>query len=348
MNDHTAIGPLPVEHPAVQPAQVGVLLVNLGTPESLAVPAIRRYLDEFLSDRRVVELPPLLWQPILKGIILNTRPPRTAKAYAKIWDRTRNLSPLAAFTMDQAQALAARLPGVQVDWAMRYGQPSIPARLKALQDAGCRRILVAPLYPQYSGATTATVVDAAGRALAGMRWQPALRTLPPYYDDPAHIAALAAGVRAHLASLDWTPDVLIASFHGMPKRTLDLGDPYHCHCQKTGRLLRAALDWPAERFRVTFQSRFGPAAWLQPYTDKTLEALPGEGIKSVAVVSPGFAVDCIETLEEIGIAGAETFHEAGGERYTYVPCLNASADGMTMLETLVRRELAGWIPDSGR
>lgn len=338
MTEHTPAG-----HPALPAPQVGVLLVNLGTPASLQVSAIRRYLDEFLSDRRVVELPPLLWQPILKGIILNTRPPKTAKAYAKIWDRTRGLSPLAAFTMDQAQALAARLPGMRVDWAMRYGQPSIPGRLAALMDAGCRRILLAPLYPQYSAATTATVVDAAGRALAGMRWQPTLRTLPPYYDDPVHIAALAASVRAHLAGLDWTPEVLVASFHGMPKRTLELGDPYHCQCRKTGRLLCAALGWPEEKFRVSFQSRFGPAEWLQPYTDKTLEALPGQGAKAVAVVSPGFAVDCIETLEEIAIAGAETFHAAGGERYAYIPCLNAGETGIAMLETLVRRELAGWL-----
>ncbi|TXG82108.1 MAG: ferrochelatase [Sphingomonadales bacterium] len=338
MTEHTPAG-----HPKIPSPQVGVLLVNLGTPPSLQVSAIRRYLDEFLSDRRVVELPPLLWQPILKGIILNTRPPKTAKAYAKVWDRARDLSPLAAFTMDQCQALAARLPGVAVDWAMRYGQPSIAARLAALMDAGCRRILLAPLYPQYSAATTGTVVDAAGRTLAGLRWQPALRTLPPYYDDPAHIAALAASVRTHLAGLAWTPDVLVASFHGMPRRTLDLGDPYHCQCQKTGRLLREALGWPAERFRVTFQSRFGPAAWLQPYTDKTLEALPGEGAKAVAVVSPGFAVDCIETLEEIAIAGAETFHAAGGAHYTYIPCLNATETGMAMLETLVRRELSGWM-----
>lgn len=334
----------PPDHPPVAFGRVGVLLVNLGTPDATDFWSVRRYLSEFLSDRRVVELPRLLWQPILQGIILTTRPRRSGHAYAQIWDRSRNQSPLKSITEDQAAALQALLgPDVDVDWAMRYGNPSIAGRLTAMKARGCDRILIAPLYPQYSGATTASVVDKVGEAMMAMRWQPALRTLPPYYDDPGYIAALAGSVRARINTLDWEPEVLLASFHGMPRRTLDLGDPYHCHCQKTGRLLREALDWPAARFHITFQSRFGRAEWLRPYTDQTLRALAGKGVKRLAIIAPAFAADCIETLEELSLANRDLFLSHGGEAFAYVPCLNAGSDGMAMLAGLVRRELQGWI-----
>ena len=335
----------PEGHPDIAAPTIGVLLVNLGTPAATDYWSIRRYLSQFLSDRRVVEIPAIAWQPILQGIILSVRPKKTGRAYEKIWDRTRNLSPLAANTMDLADALAPALAdaGVTVDWAMRYGAPSIPDRLQAMKAAGCNRILLFPLYPQYSGATTATAVDAAGAALAKMRWQPALRIAPPYHDDPAFIAALAGSVRRQLASLDFAPDALVVSFHGMPRRTLDLGDPYHCQCQKTARLLREALDWPADRYFPCFQSRFGPAEWLQPYADTVLEQLPKDGMRKIAIVSPSFAVDCLETLEELAIAGRQTFIQAGGEAFAYLDCLNASQDAQTMMTTLIRRELAGWI-----
>lgn len=329
----------PESHPPVAEAKLGVLLVNLGSPDRPDAPSVRRYLKQFLSDPRVVEIPPIVWQPVLRGIILNARPRKSAALYASIWDRARDASPLRAITADQAAALGAAMPDVMVDHAMRYGDPPIAARLDAMRAAGCARILVAPLYPQYSASTTASVVDAVGAALARMRWQPALRFLPPYYDDPAYIAALAADVRAGLAGLDFEPGLILASFHGMPRRTLALGDPYHCQAQKTARLLGAALG---RDVRIAFQSRFGPSKWLQPYFDKTLEALPGEGVKRVAVVAPGFAADCLETLEEIAIRGRETFVHAGGTHFAYLPCLNAGANGMAMLRTLIGRELAGW------
>ncbi len=331
---------LPPEHPPVATPKVGVLLVNLGSPDAPTTSSVRRYLKQFLSDRRVIEIPPILWQIILRGIILNTRPAKSAKLYAAIWDRERDGSPLKLITEDQAAALSDRMPDIHVDYAMRYGSPSMESRLEAMKSAGCTRILVAPLYPQYSAATTATVADEAHRILARMRWQPALRTLPPYHDDPAYIAALAQDIEAQLGTLDFTPDELVASFHGMPKRTLELGDPYHCHCQKTARLLSSRLGRP---IRTVFQSRFGPAEWLQPYLDKTLEALPAEGTKRVAVVSPGFSADCLETLEEIAIEGAEQFHAGGGTDFAYLSCLNAKPVSIDMLEKIITRELAGWI-----
>ena len=331
------------DHPAIPAPKVGVLLVNLGTPDDASPAAVKRYLREFLSDRRVVEIPQLVWQPILRGVILNTRPKKSAANYAKVWDHEAGDSPLRVITRAQAEALQAALPGVIVDWAMRYGNPSMPERLAALKDAGCTRILVAPLYPQYSAATTATVMDAAFDVLKRWRWQPALRTLPPYHDDPAYIEALVASVEAGLAGLDFEPELLLASFHGMPERTLALGDPYHCQCQKTARLLTERLGWPADRLRLTFQSRFGRAEWLKPYTDPTLRELPGQGVKRVAVIAPGFAADCLETLEEIALQGRESFEQAGGERFAYLPCLNASPVGIDMLRTLVSRELEGWV-----
>jgi protoporphyrin/coproporphyrin ferrochelatase len=329
----------PPGHPPIAPRKVGVLLINLGTPEAPEAGPVRRYLKEFLSDRRVVEIPPILWQPILRGVILTTRPRKSAHAYAQVW--TPEGSPLAVVTRQQCEALSVRLGAdVMVDWAMRYGKPSIADRITALKDAGCDRILVAPLYPQYSGATTATGIDAVFAALAKMRWQPAIRTLPPYYDDPAHIAALKIETEAGLAALPFAPDAVMASFHSMPERTLHLGDPYHCHCQKTARLLSDAL---ARELIVSFQSRLGRAKWLEPATDATLAALPGKGVKKIAVIAPGFSADNLETLEEIAIRGRETFLAAGGEDFAYIACLNAGENGIMMIETLVRRELAGWV-----
>lgn len=332
----------PQGHPPIADPKVGVLIVNLGSPDAPEPAAVKRYLKEFLSDQRVVEIPALLWQPILRGIILNTRPAKSAALYASIWDRERGDSPLRVITADQAAALQAALPDITVDFAMRYGNPSIPDRLAALKAAGCTRILVMPLYPQYSAATTATVVDKVGESLKAMRWQPALRFLPPYHDDPLYIAALAEDARTALAALDFTPDVVVASFHGMPERTLRLGDPYHCQAQKTARLFREALGRDETGFRTGFQSRFGKAEWLKPYLDKTLEALPGEGVRKVAVIAPGFSADCLETLEEIAIQGRETFLHAGGTHFAYLRCLNATPAGMHMLKELVVRELAGW------
>lgn len=330
---------LPDGHPPVPRPQVGVLLVNLGTPDAPDAPAVKRYLGQFLSDRRVVEIPPLLWQPILRGIILNTRPKKSAHAYGLVW--TENGSPLAALTRAQSDALQGSFgEGVIVDWAMRYGNPSIGDRIAAMKAAGCERILIAPLYPQYCAATTATANDAAFAALAAMRWQPAIRTLPPYPDDAGYIAALKTSIEAQVAVLDFVPDAILASFHGMPERTLALGDPYHCHCRKTARLLSDALG---HEVIVAFQSRFGRAKWLEPATDATLAELPGRGIKRVALVAPGFSVDCLETLEELAIRGRETFVAAGGEHFAYLSCLNDSAPGIEMLRNILVRELAGWV-----
>lgn len=333
---------LPPHHPPVASGRVGVLIVNLGTPDAPDVPSVKRYLREFLSDRRVVEIPALVWQPILRGIILNTRPKKSAAAYSKVW--TEHGSPLAAITRAQAEGLQARLgDGVLVRWAMRYGQPAIGTELQGLMDAGCDRILLAPLYPQYSGATTATVVDKAADKLREMRWQASLRTLPPYHDDPAYIAALAQDLGAQIDALDFVPEVLLLSFHGMPERTLELGDPYHCHCRKTARLLEAAMNRPGMRFVTTFQSRFGRAKWLEPATDTTLEEEARKGTRKLAVATPGFSADCLETLEEIAMEGKESFIEAGGEHFAALACLNTGDAGMAMLETLIRRELAGWL-----
>lgn len=330
---------LPADHPPVARPRIGVLLVNLGTPDAPTPSAVRRYLKQFLSDRRVVEIPPLLWQPILRGIILNTRPAKSAKAYAKVW--TENGSPLAYLTSAQTKALAVRLNGqADVRYAMRYGNPSIADQLAAMKKDGCSRILIAPLYPQYSGATTGTVQDDAYCALTKMRWHPAIRTLPAYHDEPAYIAALKASVEASLGELDFTPDALVISFHGMPERTLHLGDPYHCQCQKTARLLSEAMG---RDLIVSFQSRFGRAKWLEPATDATIMQLARDGKRKIAIFAPGFAVDCLETLEELAIQGREQFEEAGGTHYAYLPCLNDSDIGMEMLEALVRRELAGWL-----
>ena len=330
----------PPDHPPVPPPRIGVLLVNLGTPEAPDPGSVRRYLKEFLSDPRVVEIPQLVWQPILRGIVLTTRPRRSARAYRQVW--TEEGSPLAAITARQAKALAGAFgPDVIVDHAMRYGRPAIAGRIDALKAAGCERILIAPLYPQYCAATTATAVDEAFAQLRRMRWQPAVRTLPPYHDDPFYIDALKQSVEAGLAALPFAPDALVASFHGMPERTLHLGDPYHCHCRKTARLLGEALG---RELLVAFQSRFGRARWLEPATDKLLAELPGNGVAKVAVVAPGFAADCLETLEELAIRGRAAFLGAGGTDFACLPCLNDSAPGLAMLRALIGRELEGWRP----
>ena len=334
----------PADHPEIATGRIGVLLVNLGTPDAPTAAAVRRYLAEFLSDRRVVEIPRLVWLPILHGIILRTRPRKSAHAYGQVW--TEQGSPLAAITAAQAQGLQARLgEAVQVGWAMRYGSPALAAELGQMKADGCHRILLAPLYPQYSGATTATVVDAMGDALKAMRWHPAMRTLPPYYDDPAHIAALHTDIIRQLAALDFTPEALLLSFHGMPERTLHLGDPYHCQCRKTARLLTEALaaSHPDLRVALSFQSRFGRAKWLEPATDAVIAALVAGGTKRLAIAAPGFSADCLETREELAIRGRAQFLAAGGEQFAALDCLNDSDAGMAMLEGLVRRELAGWL-----
>ncbi len=336
----------PANHPPVKSGKVGVLLVNLGTPDGTDYTSMRRYLREFLSDRRVIEWSRLFWYPILYGIVLNTRPGKVGKAYEMIWNKDLNESYLRTYTRNQATLMAktfADQPHIMVDWGMRYGQPSIASRMQALQKAGCERILVFPLYPQYAAATTATVNDKAFEALLKMRWQPALRTVPPYHDDPVYIDALASSITRHLATLDWEPEVVLTSFHGIPKSYFDKGDPYYCQCQKTARLLREKLGWSKDKLQVTFQSRFGPEEWLQPYTDKTVEKLAQDGIKRIAVINPGFVSDCLETLEEIAEQAAESFHHNGGEKFAHIPCLNDSEEGMTVLEHVVRRELSGWL-----
>jgi protoporphyrin/coproporphyrin ferrochelatase len=337
---------LPGDHPPVSSGMIGVLLVNLGTPDGPDPASVRRYLKQFLSDTRVVEIPPIVWQLILRGIILNTRPQKSAKAYAKIW--TERGSPLADITAQQAEAIVGRFgEKVVVEYAMRYGNPSIESRLKELMAQGCDRILIAPMYPQYCAATTATVFDEVARVLGGLRWQPALRFVPPYHDDPAYLNALADDLTRQMRGLAFKPEVMLLSFHGMPLQTLEKGDPYFCHCSKTARLLREALaqrpEFAGVRFETTFQSRFGPARWLEPSTDTTLIAEGEKGTKRLVVAAPGFAADCVETLEELALEGRDEFLEAGGEDYAVLDCLNASAAGVAMVEGLVRRELSGWI-----
>lgn len=331
----------PADHPPVPEPKIGVLLINLGTPDAPEERAIRRYLAEFLSDRRVVEIHPIVWKPILHGIILRTRPRRSAEAYGQVW--TNDGSPLAVIARRQVHALRERIGHqAQVDYAMRYGNPGIADALERMVGIGCTRILAAPLYPQYCAATTATANDAVFAALAAMRVQPALRTLPPYYDDPLYIEALRANLTRQLAVLDFEPQKVLLSFHGMPQRTLELGDPYHCHCRKTARLLSEALDREVD---VAFQSRFGRAKWLEPATDATLAEYPTKGIESVAVATPGFSADCLETLEELGIRGRETFLAGGGKSFALLECLNDSPEGMDMITELIGRELAGWLPE---
>ncbi len=337
---------MPTGHPPVLPSKVGVLLVNLGTPDGTSYWPMRRYLSQFLSDRRVIETPRWLWYPLLHGIILSTRPRRSGKAYESIWDKQKNESPLRTFTRSQGEKLAQMMAGqetVVVDWAMRYGNPSIESVVEKLRAQGCDRILAFPLYPQYAAATTATVNDDVFRVLMKLRVMPALRTVPSYHDEPVYIEALATSIGNHLRQLNFKPEVIIASYHGIPDSYFKKGDPYHCQCMKTTRLLRERLGLSRDELITTFQSRFGPAEWLQPYTDKTIEKLAKDGVKSIAVLNPGFVSDCLETLEEIAVEAAETFHHAGGTNFTHIPCLNDSKEGMGVIEHMVRQELSGWI-----
>ena len=330
----------PSDHPAIPAPKIGVLLVNLGTPDSPDAGAVRRYLGQFLSDRRVVEIPPLLWQPILRGIVLSTRPKKSAHAYRQVW--TEEGSPLAAITARQAAKLQSNLGNeLLVDWAMRYGNPAIDTAIERLFAADASRIMLAPLYPQYCAATTATANDFAFAHLATLRWQPAVRTLPPYHDSPVYIDALVEDLTSQIAALEFEPQRLLLSFHGMPQRTLELGDPYHCHCRKTARLVAERMDVAVD---VAFQSRFGRAKWLEPATDAVLKSYPGQGVTKIAVAAPGFSADCLETIEELGIRGRSDFLAAGGTDFARLDCLNDRPTGMAMLEALIRRELAGWWP----
>jgi ferrochelatase len=329
-----------------KPERVGVLLVNLGTPDTCDARGVRVYLKEFLSDPRVIEDQGLRWKLILNGIILRVRPARKARDYAKIWNTDKNESPLKTITRSQAEKLGEAIADhdhVVVDWAMRYGNPSIRSRIDALTAQGCDRILVVPLYPQYSAATSATVADEVFRVLADMRAQPTLRITPPYYDDPDYIDALAVSINAHLATLPFQPELIVASFHGMPKEYVDKGDPYSAQCIATTEALRKRLGPDAPKLLLTFQSRFGNAEWLQPYTDKTIEQLAKDGVRRIAVVTPGFSADCLETLEEIAQENAEIFKHSGGEQFAAIPCLNDSDAGMDVIRQLVLRELQGWI-----
>jgi len=332
--------------PAARPERIGVLLANLGTPDTCDARGVRVYLREFLSDPRVIEDQGLRWKLILNGIILRIRPARKARDYAKIWNFEKNESPLKTITRSQADKLAEAIADhdhVVVDWAMRYGNPSIRSRIDALTAQGCDHILVVPLYPQYSAATSATVCDEVFRVLAEMRVQPTLRVTPPYYDDPDYIEALAVSMSAHLASLPFQPELIVASFHGMPQKYVDKGDPYQAQCVATTDALRKRLGLDAAKLILTFQSRFGYDEWLKPYTDKTIGQLARNGVRRIAVVTPGFSADCLETLEEIAQENAEIFRHNGGEQFAAIPCLNDSEPGMDVIRQLVLRELQGWI-----
>jgi protoporphyrin/coproporphyrin ferrochelatase len=326
-------------HPPVKFGKTGILLVNLGTPDSTSWWDIRKYLKEFLSDRRVIEVNPIIWQFILNVFILTFRPSKTAHAYKQIWITETNESPLRYFTKRQTDKLKNKIINKQIhiDFAMRYGNPSIKNKLISLKEKGCESIIVLPLYPQYAAATTATVCDEVYRCLMSMRWQPSLQIVPHYESNPMYIEALAQSIRKKVSEISWKPDLIVASYHGIPKSYFDKGDPYQCYCQKTSRLLKEQFkEIPIE---TTFQSRFGPQEWLQPYTDKTLEKLPSEGKKNVLVICPGFSSDCVETLEEINIQGKESFMDKGGKNFDLIPCLNDSADHINLIENLVTKYL---------
>jgi protoporphyrin/coproporphyrin ferrochelatase len=333
-------------------SKIGVLLSNLGTPDATDFWSMRRYLSEFLWDRRVIEIPRPLWFFILNGLILTTRPARKGKDYERIWNQERDESPLKTITRAQAGRLQASIDAgllgtnsaeVVVDWGMRYGNPSLKSAIDRLTQQGCDRLLLVPLYPQYSAATCATACDKVFETLASMRRQPALRVAAPYYDDPPYIEEITRSITSRLAELDFEPEVILASFHGMPVATLIKGDPYYEHCERTGELIRLQLGLSREKFMVTFQSRFGPAEWLKPYTDETVKRLAGSGVKRLAILTPGFSADCLETIEEIGQENAAYFHKAGGEKFARIACLNDSENGMRVIEAIVRRELQGWI-----
>lgn len=337
----------PAGHPPVRTGRIGVLIANLGTPDATDYSSMRRYLKEFLSDKRVIEENSLTWKLVFNLIILTRRPASKGRDYDSIWNHELNESPLKTVTRSQAQKLAASLAAVdqriEVDWGMRYGNPSVSSAIDALAAKGCDRILYVPLYPQYAAATTATACDAAFRHLMTMRWQPTLRVAPPYFDQPVYIEALASSMREELAKLPFKPEVILASFHGIPQDYFDKGDPYYCHCAKTTRLLRDALGYSEERLRMTFQSRFGTAEWIKPYTDKTVEALAQSGVKNLAIVTPGFSADCLETLEEIAVENGDIFKANGGVNFAAIPCLNDSPQGMDVIRDVVLRELRGWV-----
>ena len=325
------------DHPEVKFGKTGVLIVNLGTPDSTSWWDVRKYLKEFLSDRRVIEVNPIVWQIILNLFILTFRPSKSAHAYKKIWFKETNESPLLYFTKSQAEKLKEKLENkkIIVDFAMRYGNPSIKLKLTKLKDLGCENIIILPLYPQYAAATTATVCDEVYRTLMNMRWQPSLQVIPHYESEPLYIAALIKSIEKKVQSISWKPDLIIASYHGIPKKYFDKGDPYHCYCQKTTRLMKEKFS--KIKIQTTFQSRFGPQEWLTPYTDKTLECLPNEGIKNLLVICPGFASDCVETLEEIDIQGRESFLKNGGEKFELIPCLNDNSDHIALFENLIKK-----------
>jgi protoporphyrin/coproporphyrin ferrochelatase len=342
-----AAAPPAADRPAAAAGRIGVLLVNLGTPDAADAASVRRYLKEFLTDPRVIEDQGPLWQLVLNGVILRIRPRRKARDYAKIWNHETNESPLKTITRAQAEKLAPTLEAVGrnlvVDWAMRYGHPSIRSRLADLVARGCERILVVPLYPQYCAATTATVCDEVFRVLTSLRYQPSVRIAPPYYNDPVYIEALASSTGAELSRLAFEPDIILASFHGVPQAYVDQGDPYYAHCVETTRLLRGALKLDESKLMMTFQSRFGRAKWLEPATDRTIKKLAKGGVKNIAVITPGFSADCLETLEEIAVENAHIFKKRGGENFAAIPCLNDSAPGMLVIRQLVSRELKGWV-----
>ncbi|MAJ86137.1 MAG: ferrochelatase [Candidatus Pelagibacter sp.] len=327
------------DHPKVEYGKTGVLIINLGTPDSTSWWDIRKYLNEFLSDRRVIEVNPIIWQIILKLFILTFRPSKTAHAYKKIWRTETNESPLLFFTKNQTNKLTKKIGNKKtiVDFAMRYGNPSISSRLRVLKEKGCENIIVLPLYPQYAAATTATVCDEVYRSLMKMRWQPSLQIIPHYESDPLYVDALTKSIEDKINEIDWEPDLIISSYHGIPKSYFDKGDPYHCYCHKTTRLIKEKFD--KIEIQTTFQSRFGPQEWLTPYTDKTLEALPKKGIKNLLVICPGFASDCVETLEEINIQGRESFLEQGGVNFDLIPCLNDRDEHIKLFEKLIRKYL---------
>ena len=327
------------EHPPIKFGKTGALIVNLGTPDSTNWFDIRKYLKEFLSDKRVIEVNPIIWQLILNIFILNLRPSKTAKAYKEIWMKDKNISPLLYYTKKQSEKISNLLPkeNIIVDFAMRYGNPSIKSKIYNLHEMGCENLVILPLYPQYAAATTATVCDEVYRTLMKMRWQPSLKIIPHYESDPLYIDALVNSINKKINEISWKPDLIIASYHGIPKKYFDKGDPYHCYCHKTTRLISEKFS--SIEIKTTFQSRFGPQEWLQPYTDKTLENLPKEGVKNVLTICPGFASDCVETLEEIQIQAKESFLNSGGENFDMVPCLNDNSDHITLLNSLIERNI---------
>ena len=327
------------EHPPIKFGKTGVLIINLGTPDSTSWLDIRKYLKEFLSDRRVIEVNPFIWQIILNVFILNLRPHKTSKAYKEIWMREENISPLLYYTREQAKKVSKRFPedNIIIDFAMRYGNPSIKSKIEKLHDAGCENLVILPLYPQYAAATTATVCDEVYRTLMKMRWQPSLKIIPHYESDNLYIGAIINSINKKINEISWKPDLILASYHGIPQKYFDKGDPYHCYCHKTTRLISERLN--SVEIKTSFQSRFGPQKWLQPYTDKTLESLPKEGKKNILTICPGFASDCVETLEEILIQGKESFINSGGENFDMIPCLNDNDDHILLLESLIKKNI---------